>query len=168
MFLTDSYLVHLLHRTRKIVHQSHARRINSSVLIYGSVLKRLTNAMEFPTVMMARTNSAVHRWNQISAIRKNISAVKLQEFVFLSLGIVMAPTTAMIIPTKKIVDRFHVQTTFTSARTQNAFSRLTFVMAKTIAATIPTNLMNMLVWRLLSVALLVNGSAQKSPLVVST
>jgi hypothetical protein len=110
---------------------------------------------------MDQTNLVVHQSNQISAIKKNISGVKLQEFVFQLLGTATVPTTAMIILMKKIVDRFHVPTTSTSAKTRNVFSKLTFAMAKTIVVTIPTNLTNMLVWHHHSAVPSVSGNVQE-------
>lgn len=132
-------------RMRKIARRSRVLQTSSSARTFGNAWKKLTNVMESPTATMVPMNWDAHRWNRISAIRKNISVAKLQEFAFQLLGTAMVLTTAMITRTKKIADPFHAQTTSTSAKTLNAFSKRTFVMEKTIAVTILMSHMNTLV-----------------------
>lgn len=153
---------------RKIVHRSHAQRINSSARIFVNALKKLTNAMASPIVTMDQMNSVVLQWSQINATKKNISDAKHQEFAFQSLGTVMDLTIAMITPTNKIVDQFRVQIISSSARTQSACLKLTFAMEKTIVETALTNHTNTLALLLHSNVLAVNGNVQELQLVALT
>jgi hypothetical protein len=121
--------------------------------------------MEFLIVTTDLTNLAVHQWNRISAIKRNISDAKHQEFVFRLLGIAMDPLTATIIPTKKIVDRFRVPTISTNAKTLNASSKLTFAMEKMIVVTTLMNLTNTLASHLHLDAQSANGNVLESRLV---
>lgn len=124
--------------------------------------------MEFLIVMMAPMNSDVLQSNQINVIKRNISVVKHLEFVFHWHGIVMAQMIATIIPMNKIVDQFHVQTISTNVKTQNASSKLTFVMVKMIAVTTRMSHMNMLVFHHHSDVQSVNGNVLELLLVVLT
>lgn len=144
---------------RKIALQSHVLRINSNARICGNVLKKPINVTESLTVTMDQMNLVAHRWNQINVIKKSISVARPPGFAFQLLGTAMDPTTAMIIQMKKTVDLFRAQTTSISVKTQNAFSKLTYAMEKTIVAIILMNLTNMLALHHHSDAQLVNGSA---------
>lgn len=106
-------------------------------------------------------------WNQINVIKRNISAVKLQEFVFLSRGTVMDLMIAMTIQMSKSVDRFRALTISSNARTPNASLKRTFVMERMTAVITLMNHMNLLALLHHSDVRLVNGRVQASQLDVS-
>lgn len=109
---------------------------------------------------MAQMSWDVLPLNRISAIKRSISVVRHRAFAYRLHGIAMAQMTAMIIRTSKSADRFHVQTTSTSARTQSASLKLTCVMAKTIVVIIQMSRMNLHVLHRHSVVQSVNGLVQ--------
>lgn len=76
---------------------------------------------------MAATNWDVHQWDQTNATKKNTSAVNRPVFVYQLLGIVMAPTIAMIILTKRNVVQSHVQPISTNVTTRNVYSKVIII-----------------------------------------
>jgi hypothetical protein len=122
--------------------------------------------MEFLIVMMDLMNLDVLQSNLINVIKRNTSVVRRLEFVFHLLGIVMAQMIAMIILMNKNVDQFHVQITSTNVETQNASSKLMFVMEKMIVAIILMNHMNTHVFHHHFVVQLANGNVLELLIVV--
>lgn len=78
-------------------------------------------------------NWAVHRWDQINAIKRSISVANRRAFVFQFHGIVTDQMTVMIILMKRNVERYHVQQTSTNATIPIVYSKRTYVIKKTIA-----------------------------------
>lgn len=99
--------------------------------------------MEFLTVMTAQTNLDVLQWNQINAIKKNISVARLLEFAFQLHGIVMVQMTATIIQMNRNVEQLHAQITSLSVKMVNVYLRHMFAMEQMIVVIIQMNRMNM-------------------------
>lgn len=78
-------------------------------------------------------NWAVHRWDQINAIKRSISVANRRAFVFQFHGTVTDQMTVMIILMKRNVERYHVQQTSTNATIPIVYSKRTYVIKKTIA-----------------------------------
>lgn len=132
---------------KKIVHRSHVRRINLNVQIYGSVLKKIINAMEFQIVTTEVMNLDVLQLSQINAIKRSISDAKLLEFVSQLLGIVTEATIVTIIVMSKSAAQLHARIISSSVKMENAYLKLTFAMEKMTVEITAMSLMSTLVFR---------------------